>query len=197
MEETIGPGDALVVVDVQKDFLPGGRLAVPGGDAIIPVLNRYIELFHRKGLPVIATRDWHPPNHCSFKEEGGPWPSHCVAGTEGARFPESLRLPESVCIISKATRKDCEAYSGFEGTSLEEELRALGVRRLFVGGLATEYCVARTVLDGLERGFEVVVLTDAVRSLDAHPGDGEKALKQMQARGASLWPGKDKATREG
>ena len=133
-----GPGDALVVVDVQNDFLPGGALGIRGGDEIVPVLNRYLERFHELGLPIFATRDWHPADHCSFAAQGGPWPVHCVAGTPGAEFAPGLRLPPGTEIIDKATRRDREAYSTLEGTDLEQRLRAAGVDRLFIGGLAFE-----------------------------------------------------------
>lgn len=181
-----GPGDALVIVDVQNDFLPGGALAVPHGDEVIPVLNRWIERFTGRGLPVIATRDWHPPDHCSFQARGGPWPPHCVAGTEGAAFAPGLRLPQDTLVISKATEPDREAYSGFEGTALAERLRDLGARRLFVGGLATDYCVLSTVRDARREGFEVVLIEDGVRAVDVQPGDGERALEEMRRLGAAL-----------
>ena len=181
-----GPGDALVIVDVQNDFLPGGALAVPHGDEVVPVLNRWIERFTARGLPVIATRDWHPPDHCSFQARGGPWPPHCVAGTEGAAFAPGLRLPQDTLVISKATEPDREAYSGFEGTALAERLRDLGARRLFVGGLATDYCVLSTVRDARREGFEVVLIEDGVRAVDVQPGDGERALEEMRRLGAAL-----------
>jgi nicotinamidase/pyrazinamidase len=177
-------GDALIVVDVQNDFLPGGRLAVREGDAVIPVLNRYLELFASRGLPVFATRDWHPANHCSFREQGGPWPAHCVAGSSGAAFAAPLKLPASAVVISKATTPDAEVYSGFEGTDLEARLRGLGVRRLFIGGLATDYCVLQTVRDALQRRFEVRLLVDAIRAVNVKPGDGAQAEAEMARRGA-------------
>ncbi|BCX82225.1 nicotinamidase/pyrazinamidase [Methylomarinovum caldicuralii] len=176
--------DALLIVDVQKDFLPGGALPVPEGDEVVPVLNRYIERFTRRGLPVFATRDWHPPNHCSFRDQGGPWPPHCVAGTKGAEFADGLRLPEDTVIVSKATGPEREAYSGFEGTDLAARLKDLGIRRLFVGGLATDYCVLNTVRDAIRHGFEVFLLTDAVRAVNVHPEDERKALEEMRRLGA-------------
>lgn len=180
------PGDALIAVDVQNDFLPGGALAVAGGDAVIGPLNRCMEEFTRRGLPVFASRDWHPRDHCSFAAQGGPWPPHCVAGTPGAAFAAGLRLPASAEIVSKALRPEADAYSAFQGTELAARLRALGVRRVFVGGLATDYCVRATVLDALAAGFEAVVLADAVRAVDVRPGDGVRALEEMAARGAQL-----------
>ena len=120
--------DALLVVDVQNDFVPGGSLAVPRGDEIVPVLNLYIGAFNAAGLPVIATRDWHPADHCSFKGQGGSWPSHCVAGTPGAAFAPTLMLPESAMIVSKATERERDAYADFAGTGLEATLRSVGNR---------------------------------------------------------------------
>ena len=181
---SLQPGDALVVVDVQYDFLPGGSLGVPGADTILPVLRRCLDLFQQHRLPVFATRDWHPPDHCSFQEQGGPWPPHCVQGTRGAEFPPELELPSRAYIVSKGTDRDRDAYSGFQDTELHARLQERGVRRLFVGGLATDYCVKATVLDALERGYGVYVLTDAVRAVDVQPGDGKRALEEMQAAGA-------------
>lgn len=178
------PGDALLLVDVQADFLPGGSLAVPRGDEVVPVLNRYIALFRQAGLPVVATRDWHPPDHCSFRARGGPWPPHCVAGSPGAGFAPLLALPRDALIVSKATTADREAYSGFEGTGLDDSLRGAGVERLLVGGLATDYCVLHTVRDALRLGYRTVLLTDAIRAVDAGPGDGERALAGMLEAGA-------------
>jgi len=180
----LGKGDALVIVDLQRDFLPGGALPVPLGDQVVPVMNAYIRLFRERELPVIATRDWHPHDHCSFRDQGGLWPPHCVQGTPGAEFAEYLDLPEDAIVISKATRPDEEAYSGFQGTALDERLRELGVKRLFVGGVATDYCVLSTVKDALAMGYEVCLLKDAIRAVDVQPGDGERAEKEMESLGA-------------
>jgi len=180
----LGTGDALIVVDVQKDFLPGGALAVPRGDAVVPELKAWAGRFAAGNLPVIATRDWHPPNHCSFAPQGGPWPPHCVAGSDGARFAPGLDLPAAAVVISKATRPDEEAYSGFQGTDLAGRLAELGVKRVFVGGLATDYCVLATVQDALALGFEVCLLEQAVRAVDVTPGDGERAVEEMRTLGA-------------
>jgi nicotinamidase/pyrazinamidase len=179
-------GDALLIVDVQNDFLPGGRLAVPQGNAVVAPLNRCIAAFERRGRPVIATRDWHPPKHCSFEPQGGPWPPHCVAGTHGAEFAPQLRLPATAVVVSKGTAAQAEAYSGFQGTDLAARLQALRVRRLFIGGLATDYCVLHTVRDALRAGFEVAVLADAVAAVDCQQGDGGRALEDMQRLGARL-----------
>lgn len=178
------PKDALLLVDVQNDFLPGGSLAVPEGDLIVPVLNRYIERFARKGLPVIATRDWHPPDHCSFREQGGSWPPHCIAGTRGAEYSPQLRLPDTAVVVSKATLRAPDAYSGFEGTNLTEILRSRNIKRLFIGGLATDYCVLNTVTDALALGFEVWLMIDAVRAVNIHHDDGKAATVEMLRRGA-------------
>ena len=184
MEVTVGRNDALLVVDVQRDFLPGGRLGVPDGDVVVPVLNRYIAAARAKGVPIYASRDWHPQNHCSFTPQGGPWPPHCVAGTPGAAFAEGLQLPSDAVIIDKATREDADAYSAFSGTTLAEQLRRRGVKRLLVGGLATDYCVLNTVRDALREGFGVILLEDAVRAVNVKPGDGERAQREMENGGA-------------
>lgn len=177
--------DALIVVDVQRDFLPGGSLGVPDGDAIIPILNGYLQQFQAAGLPMVVTRDWHPPGHSSFISEGGSWPPHCLQGTGGAEFPEQLELPEEIMLVSKATRRDADAYSGFDGTDLRQFLLDAGVRRVFIGGLATDYCVLATVKDAVHAGLEVVVLGDAIRAVNVEPGDGDKALDEMRSLGAS------------
>lgn len=178
------PTDALVVVDVQVDFLPGGALAVPGGDEVVAPLNRWIERFAERGLPIFITRDWHPPDHCSFHAQGGPWPPHCVMHTPGAEFAADLKLPPTVEIISKAIRADKEAYSDFEDTGFEGRLRELGVRRLLIGGLATEYCVLHTVRDARTRDFDVLLLADCIRAIEAQVGDGRRAIEEMQRLGA-------------
>jgi nicotinamidase-related amidase len=177
---------ALIIVDVQKDFTPGGALAVPDGDKIIPVINKYIGEFKRVGGKVFATRDWHPENHISFKERGGPWPPHCIQNTEGAQFHPDLKLPEDIEVVSKAYEPDKDAYSGFEGTDLEERLRRYGIEKVFICGLATDYCVKNTVLDAISRGFETFLLTDAIKGIDANPGDSEGAIEEMKQRGAKL-----------
>lgn len=177
-------GDALLVVDVQNDFLPGGALGVPDGDAVIAPLASYIGHFRAANLPLVATRDWHPPDHCSFVAQGGPWPPHCIAGSAGAAFAAGLDLEQADIVVAKATHADEEAYSGFEGTDLDARLHALGVRRLFIGGLATDYCVLRTVLDARRLGYDVALLVDAIRAVDSEPGDGERAIERMIEAGA-------------
>lgn len=180
----LSPAAALIVVDVQNDFLPGGALAVPHGDEVIPVLSRYLARFAATRFPVFATRDWHPPDHCSFHLQGGPWPPHCVAHTRGAEFPASLRLPRDAVVVSKGRDRAREAYSGFSGTALEESLRAAGVAQLYVGGLATDYCVLETVRDALRLGFAVGLLRDATRAVNLENEDGAKAEAEMIRRGA-------------
>ena len=178
--------DALLVIDVQRDFLPGGKLEVPAGALILPALNAWIAIFLARGLPVFASRDWHPAGHRSFRAQGGPWPAHCVERTPGAAFADGLQLPPDVGIVSKGCHVEQDAYSAFADTDLQRRLQAQGLRRLFVAGIAAEYCVLQTVLDARAHGFEVVVAVDAVAALEARAGDGERALAQMQAAGAVL-----------
>jgi len=177
-------GDALVVVDVQNDFLPGGNLAVSEGDKVVPVFNRYIEAFQSKNLPIYATRDWHPSGHSSFQEKEGPWPPHCIANSKGAQFASDLNLPANAVVISKGKEVDKDAYSGFEGTDLDEKVKSLGISRLFIGGLATDYCVLNTVKDALKLVYKVFLLQDAIRAVNVNPDDGEKAIKEMTELGA-------------
>jgi nicotinamidase/pyrazinamidase len=181
--------DALVIVDVQNDFCPGGALAVPDGDRVVAVLNRYAERFAAAGAPVFASRDWHPTVTRHFKEHGGVWPPHCVQGTSGAEFHRALVLPPGTEVVSKGADPDTDAYSCFQaetadGMPFAATLGEHGVGRLFVGGLATDYCVKATALDALKEGFEVVLLADAVRAVDLAPGDGDRALAAMTAAGA-------------
>lgn len=183
MPVEIGKHTALVVVDMQKDFCPGGALPVAEGDKVVPALNKYIEKFQKAGAPIIFTRDWHPPDHSSFKAQGGPWPAHCVQNSDGANFHPDLVIPPRAEIVSKADKKD-EAYSFFQGTDLAEKLKERGIRTLLVGGLATDYCVRETVLDGLKYGFQVYHLDDASRGVNVKPDDSELALREMVAKGA-------------
>ncbi len=185
-EIQIARTDALIVTDIQIDFLPGGALPVPRGDEVVPVLNEYISLFQSAKAKIFATRDWHPPNHMSFKPFGGPWPMHCVQNSEGAKFHPDLKLPKDVTVISKAMDPQREAYSSFDSTPLADDLREVGVTRLFVGGLATDYCVRWTTLDAIALGFNVVVLIDAVRGINVNPDDSENAIKEVQQKGAKV-----------
>lgn len=186
------PNSALLIVDVQNDFCPGGSLAVAGGDEVVPVLNAYADEFAAAGLPVLSDRDYHPPRTTHFAQYGGAWPPHCVQGTSGAEYHPQLRLPASTIHLVKGTGDDEDAYSVFQGRdessgqSLTAILSERGIRMLYVGGLATDYCVKATVLDGLKAGLDMVLLQDAVRAVNVQPGDGERAIEEMQAAGATL-----------
>ena len=190
---TIKSGSAagLLVVDVQNDFCPGGALPVPYGDAVVPVLNKYLELFQQLRLPVYLSRDWHPPESRHFRQFGGRWPVHCVQSTHGAAFHPALRVPATASVVSKGTLPDEEGYSAFEGhdalgASLKESLAVHHVGTLYVGGLATEYCVRASVLDALASGIDVVLLSDAIRALDEPPGEGARAVEEMRHAGAGV-----------
>jgi nicotinamidase/pyrazinamidase len=176
------PSDALIIVDVQNDFCPGGALPVPKGDEVVDPINSIIPLFSF----VVATQDWHPNNHISFRDRGGPWPPHCVAGTWGAELHPRLRAEGISEFVKKGDDPDKEAYSGFDGTGLADILRSKGVERVFVCGLATDYCVKATALDAIRNGFKTYVVVDAVRAVDVNPGDGERALEEMRMAGAIL-----------
>jgi nicotinamidase/pyrazinamidase len=174
--------DALVIVDYQNDFCPGGALAVEGGHDIAAPINELARNFDT----VVATRDWHPPDHASFETEGGPWPIHCVQGSHGAELHPKLETERIQHIVNVGAARDDEGYSGFEGSDLEDHLRAQGAERLFVTGIATDYCVRATVLDGRRLGFDVTVVEDAIRPVEVEPGDGERALDEMRAAGAEV-----------
>jgi nicotinamidase/pyrazinamidase len=192
--------DALIIVDPQNDFCPGGALAVAGGDEVMEPLNRYIDSFVRDGRPIFATRDWHPAKTNHFKDYGGPWPVHCVQNTRGAEFQPALRLPPGCVVVSGGMAADEDGYSGFvavdgRGTPLADLLRRQGIERIFVGGLATDYCVKHTVLDGLKLGFGVVLLRDAVRAVNLQPNDGAEAIAEMLRAGATEITGADQLPR--
>lgn len=180
----LGKGDALLIVDMQNDFLPGGSLAVPRGDLVVEPINALIDLYHGQGLPVYASRDWHPSDHCSFAAQGGPWPPHCVADTPGAQFSAALRLPPEAVVVSKAATSSEDAYSAFNGTGLARAMLADGVKRLAICGLATDYCVLNTVLDAIEAGFGALLVLEATRAVEVTPGDGDRAIARMLSRGA-------------
>ncbi len=189
---------ALLIVDVQKDFCPGGTLPVPEGDLVVPALNRHIATATARGWTVYASRDWHPANSRHFLPAGGPWPPHCVQGTDGAAFHPGLRLPASAIIISKGQDPDRSGYSALEGTTpagrtFLADLRECQIGHLYVGGLATDYCVKHSVIDALEAGLEVTVLGDAIAGVDAHPGDSAEAMAAMRAAGAEFVSGQDSA----
>ncbi len=183
--------DALVIVDAQNDFCPGGSLAVPEGDKVVPVLNRYASRFSEAGAAVFASRDWHPEKTAHFQMYGGAWPPHCVQGTRGAEFHPGLTLPTGTIVISKGMDPSADAYSCFQacdpdGNPFFAVLEEKGIRRLFVGGLATDYCVKATILDAIREGFQVVVLEDAIRAVNVNTGDGEKAIAEMKAACAAF-----------
>lgn len=189
MNETKKDRAALVIVDVQNDFCSGGSLAVAGGDEVVPVLNEYAQRFARAKLPVYATRDWHPERTSHFKELGGVWPPHCVAGTRGAEFHPDLKLPEGTVVLSKGKGAEEDAYSAFQaeedsGVSFADSLKQRGIEHLFVGGLATDYCVQSSVHDAIAQGFQVTLLEDAVRGVDLEAGDSERELRKMKEAGA-------------
>jgi nicotinamidase/pyrazinamidase len=177
----------LLVVDVQNDFCPGGALAVPYGDEIVPILNRYLALFANRGFPISFSRDWHPEHSRHFQPFGGRWPAHCVRNTVGAELHPGLSVPAAAELISKGTSEADDGYSAFEGhgatgMGLAEWLVRRCVDTLYVGGLATEYCVRASVLDALRNGFSVVLLVDAVRALDA--ADGARTIEELRRAGA-------------
>jgi nicotinamidase-related amidase len=174
--------DALIVVDVQRDFCPGGALAVPGGDEVVGPVN---ELMATAPF-VVATRDWHPADHGSFASAGGPWPVHCVQGSDGAALHSGLDADRIDVVLDKGSVVDREGYSGFEDTGLASLLRARGVRSVGVVGLALDYCVRATALDAARLGFDVTVYRDATRAVDVSAGDGERAVEELRAAGVSV-----------
>ena len=178
------PADALIIVDLQNDFLPGGALGVPQGDDVVAPIQQLIDLYQAHGLPIYASRDWHPEGHCSFTAQGGPWPVHCIAGSNGAAFSSAINLEQFSTVISKATTIEKDAYSAFNGTGLGEQMRARGIERVAVCGLATDYCVLNTAKDALAEGFATLLVLDAIRAVDVNPGDGARAIAQMQDAGA-------------
>jgi nicotinamidase/pyrazinamidase len=186
---TFTSGDALLLVDPQNDFCPGGSLAVAGGDEVMPVLNVWSAAADRARIPVFVSRDWHPPHTTHFKELGGAWPPHCVMGTHGAEFHPDFRLPPSATVVSKGMGETEDAYSAFQarddsGTLLGTLLEQRGVTHFFIGGIATDYCVRSTALDGLANGFQVTLIPDGMRAVNVDPTDGARALDEMRAQGA-------------
>lgn len=183
--------DALIAVDVQNDFCPGGSLAVKDGDRVVPVLNRLTPKFSA----VVLTRDWHPADHCSFAKDpkfvDKSWPPHCVQNTKGAAFHPDLKVPRNAIIVSKGADPRKEAYSGFQGSDLAKTLRKKGITRVFVGGLATDYCVKATVQDAIREGFRAVLILDAARGVDLPAGHAEQAVAEMRQAGAKVIPSKE------
>ena len=187
----MGNKSALLIVDMQKDFCPGGALGIKGGDEIIPIINCYIGLFMERVLPIIASRDWHPAKTKHFREFGGIWPAHCVQGSDGAMFTEGLLLPPETLVFSKGMDPDRDDYSALHArndteTPLTEFLINEEIQHLYICGLATDYCVRQTALEGLRHGFAVTVLVDAVRGVDLQTGDSERALNEMESAGAGF-----------
>lgn len=183
--------DALLVVDVQNDFCPGGALAVPQGDAVVPVLNQYLAHASAAGIPIYASRDWHPAETTHFAPYGGKWPPHCVQGTQGAELHAGLDLPPEAVVVSKGMHPWDEGYSMMtaelpSGEDLLAALRMQGITRVHVGGLATDYCVRATVLDALGENFDVCLLTDAIRAVNVNPEDGAGAIEEMREAGAQM-----------
>src|SRR5258705_7018349 len=181
---------ALIVVDVQNDFCPGGALAVAHGDEVVAPLNKLINEFLQRGDPVYKSRDWHPPTTKHFRAYGGTWPVHCVQGTAGAEFHPALKDDPRIQIISKGLG-DEDCYSAFDGSDLSARLRQQGVVNVWVGGLATDHCVKNTVLDALKEGFHVKAVKSAMRAVDLQPGDGERALEEMRSAGAEILEGNE------
>lgn len=178
---------AVIVVDLQNDFCPGGSLAVANGDKIVPIANDILAIAKDRRIPVFASRCWHPPDHCSFKEQGGPWPAHCVQSTKGAELHPELKLrPGKFTLVSKGTEQNKDAYSAFDGTDLEKQLRKKGITKLWMFGLATDYCVKATALDAKKLGFEVVVIANACASVNLDHNDGNYALNEMQQAGVKI-----------
>lgn len=181
---------ALLIVDVQNDFCPGGALPVPGGDQVVPALNRYLANAAGR-MPIYASRDWHPATTTHFKPYGGEWPIHCVQGTAGARFHPDLQLPVSTTVITKGEASDKPGYSAFEGHTADgktflADLQDRHINHLYVGGLATDYCVSGSVLDALRAGLRVTVLEDAIAGVEVQPGDSERAIAEMREAGAEI-----------
>lgn len=187
------PKRALIVVDVQNDFCPGGTLAVPHGDEVVAPLNRAIDEFLARGEPVYKSRDWHPPTTKHFADYGGVWPVHCVQNTKGAEFHPALRDDPRITVISKGLG-DTDCYSAFDETDLLDQLRRENVEEVVVGGLATDYCVKSTVLDALKSGFKVKALRSAIRAVDVQQGDGERAIEEMRNAGAEIVSASKSAT---
>jgi len=183
-EFNIQKGDALLVIDVQNDFCPGGALAITKGDSVVPELNQWIKFAVAKDAPVLASRDWHPKNHISFKDQGGDWPPHCIQDTPGALFHPNLELPESAVIISKGVRFDKDQNSAFDDTGLGDQLKKMGITRLLVGGLALDVCVRESVLDAIKEGFSVFLIRNA--TVPVTKEDGDTALARIKESGGKI-----------
>jgi len=187
---------ALLIVDVQNDFCPGGALGIKDGDKIIPTINKYIKNFASKKLPIFASRDWHPIQTVHFKGFGGVWPQHCIQDTKGAAFHPKLKLPKETILLYKGMDPEQDSYSAFQaqdksGISLSNLLKILDIKELYIAGLATDYCVKFSALDALKNGFKVRLLMDAIKGVDLKPNDSEKAIKEMIKKGAKITTLKD------
>jgi len=182
--EHLREGDALLVIDVQNDFCPGGALAIPEGDQVIAPLNKWIAAAREKAVPVYASRDWHPANHLSFAPQGGPWPPHCVQDTHGAAFHPCLELHDGAIVVTKGTRFDQDQYSAFDETGVADELKRAGVRRVWIGGLAQDVCVKASAIDAAKAGFEAQLIPDA--SLPVTPEGGAEAVEEMRKAGVTV-----------
>jgi nicotinamidase/pyrazinamidase len=183
-EDALQTGDALVIVDVQNDFCPGGALAIENGSEVVPVLNRWIAAAVAKRVPIYASRDWHPVGHISFEQQGGPWPPHCIQDSEGAQFHPQLQLPDSVIKVTKGVRFDQDQNSVFDQTGLTYQLRLTGIKRLWIGGLAEDVCVLATVLDARRNDFDVVLIENATKPVSAD--SSKRARRQMREAGAQF-----------
>lgn len=181
MDVTFDSNDALIVVDVQNDFCPGGKLALEEGDEVVPVINALIAQARQAGIPIFASRDWHPLHHVSFEERGGPWPEHCVQDTDGAAFHKQLNLPDSTRLISKGARFDVDQYSAFDKTGLVSELVFLDIKRVWVVGLALEVCVKATALDAAKHDYQTFLVKDGTRYINK--ADADKAMKELEDAG--------------
>jgi nicotinamidase/pyrazinamidase len=180
----IRTGDALILVDLQNDFCPGGALPIEGGHEVVTELNGWIEAAANAAIPVFASRDWHPEDHMSFKAQGGPWPPHCLQDSEGAAYHPQLRLPDDAVKVTKGVRFDQDQNSAFDQTGLADELRRRRISRIWVGGLAQDVCVAATALDRRREGFEVMLIREGTRPVT--PEGGRQALKRMRAAGVQV-----------
>lgn len=187
VRERIGNDEAILILDVQRDFCPGGALPTAGGDAVVDPLNQLIARARGSRIPIHASRDWHPRGHVSFLDQGGTWPVHCVQDTPGAAFHPKLQLPVNTVIISKGVRLDKDQLSAFDETGLAKHLKDLEVHRLWVGGLATEICVKASIQDARKAGFEVVVLQSTIAAIDSACED--RALREIRAAGAHILAG--------
>jgi nicotinamidase/pyrazinamidase len=177
-------GDGLLVVDVQVDFCPGGALPVPDGDDVVPILNEWLAEAVSRGVPIYASRDWHPLHHPSFREEGGDWPPHCLQDSPGASFHPGLRLPQGAIVVSKGTRFDHDQLSAFHDTGLHERLQKDGVQRLWIGGLAQDVCVAASAVEAVQHGFDVSLIPGG--SLPVFPETAAEALHRMLGAGVRI-----------